>query len=227
MRLLWDGRSTPLGSSLGSGRVDAEEHIGHDETVVLYTDGLVERRDVGLDEMLDRLSKTAAGAAGTSPARLVDGILSELLTDSLDDDVCMLAVRLVAADHFSRSLPATPNDVAALRRALDTWLTGIPVEPGARRDLVLAVAEATANAAEHAYGFDGTGIIRVDVRCEDDGTLSASVTDEGAWREPVDDPERRRGILIMRALVADVSFASDARGTIVHMRLPVSVGASP
>jgi serine/threonine-protein kinase RsbW len=222
-RLLWDGRSTPLGSSLGSIRVEAEERVAHDETVILYTDGLVERRDVGLDAMLERLVDAATAAAGSSPARLVDGILSMLTADSLEDDVCMLAVRFVAADHFTRTLPAAPNDVAALRRELDGWLSHLAVPAIARRDLVLAVAEAAANAAEHAYGFDGAGVIRVDVRREEDGALSASVADEGTWREPVEDLERGRGIRIIRALVDDVSIASDARGTVVHMRLPVEV----
>jgi anti-sigma regulatory factor (Ser/Thr protein kinase) len=136
----------------------------------------------------------------------------------------MLAVRLISADHFSRSVPATPNDVAELRRSLDAWLDRLGVPTVARRDLVLAVAEAAANAAEHAYAFDGTGSIRVDVRREDDGTLSASVTDEGTWREPVESPERGRGIKIIRALMEDVSIVSDARGTVVHMRRPTATG---
>jgi anti-sigma regulatory factor (Ser/Thr protein kinase) len=96
----------------------------------------------------------------------------------------------------------------------------------ARRDLVLAVAEAAANAAEHAYAFDGTGSIRVDVHREEDGSLTASVTDEGTWREPIDDPERGRGLLIIRSLMDDVDIASDARGTVVRMRLPTGVGAT-
>jgi hypothetical protein len=53
----------------------------------------VERRDVGLDAMLERLVDAATAAAGSSPARLVDRILSMLTADSLEDDVCMLAVR--------------------------------------------------------------------------------------------------------------------------------------
>jgi serine/threonine-protein kinase RsbW len=223
-RYLWEGRSTPLGCSLGSWRTEAEATLARDETVVLYTDGLVERRDAGLDAMLSELIDAASAAAGSSPARIVDGILSALLADSLEDDVCMLAVRLISADHFSRSVPATPNDVAELRRSLDAWLDRLGVPTVARRDLVLAVAEAAANAAEHAYAFDGTGSIRVDVRREDDGTLSASVTDEGTWREPVESPERGRGIKIIRALMEDVSIVSDARGTVVHMRRPIATG---
>jgi serine/threonine-protein kinase RsbW len=223
-RYLWDGRSTPLGCSLGSTRAESEDALAHGETVVLYTDGLVERRNVGLDAMLARLADAAREAAGSSPARLVDGVLSTMLADSLEDDVCMLAFRLVTADHFSRALIASPGDVAAFRRALDAWLGDLRVPEMPRRDLVLAVAEAAANAAEHAYGFDGAGSIRVDVRREEDGTLSASVTDEGTWREPVESTERGRGIKIMRALMDDVAISSDARGTVVQMRLPVESG---
>lgn len=224
-RFLWDGRSTPLGSSLGSVRVEGEERLARDETVLLYTDGLIERRDRGLDAMLEELAVAARARAGASPEQLVDGILSALLTASLQDDVCVLAFRRASARHFSRSLPASPHEVAALRRALDAWLVDQGVPTDTQRDLVLAVSEVVANAAEHAYAFDGVGTIRVDVRREDNGALAASVADDGRWREPSGRPERGRGLLIVRALVPEVSIAAEARGTVVHLRLPAEIGA--
>jgi serine/threonine-protein kinase RsbW len=225
VRFLWEGRSTPLGSSLGTMRVEGVESLAHDETLVLYTDGLVERRGVGLDAMLERLGEAAQAAAAVSPSRLVDGILARMLTGSLDDDVCMLAVRRVAAEHFSRTFPATPQEVASFRHSLESWLAEGGVPTAMQRGVVLAVSEAAANAAEHAYGFDGAGAIRVDVHREEDGSLTASVSDEGTWRAPAENPERGRGLLIIRSLMDDVDIASDARGTVVRMRLPAEVGA--
>ncbi len=224
-RFLWEGRSTPLGSSLGTQRAEGEELLALDETLVLYTDGLIERRNVGLDAMLERLGEAARAAVAASPARVVEGILATLLGDALQDDVCVLAVRRVDLDHFSRSFPAAPRDVAVLRRSLDAWLDGQRVAATVRRDFVLAVSEAAANAAEHAYGFDATQTVRVDVHRDEDGSLTAAVTDEGAWREPTESPERGRGLLIIRALVDDVSIVSDARGTVVRLRIPSPVGA--
>jgi serine/threonine-protein kinase RsbW len=218
-RLLWEGRSAPLGSSLGNGRVQADVEIEPDETLLLYTDGLVERRRVGLDAMLERLVESAETFAGSSADELVAGLLDALgLEDSLDD-VCLLALRRIAVDRFERVLPALRDEIPLLRHALDEWLEEHVVADAARRDLVLAVSEAAANAAEHAYAFDGEGRVAVEVWM-DDGALLASVRDSGRWREPVTSSDRGRGRRIIEALMDEVSILSDERGTIVRMRRP-------
>ena len=63
-RFLWDGRSTPLGSSIGGTRIEAVYELAPDETLVLYTDGLIERRSTGIDVMLDALLDAAARIGG-------------------------------------------------------------------------------------------------------------------------------------------------------------------
>ncbi|MFF2569311.1 PP2C family protein-serine/threonine phosphatase [Streptomyces sp. NPDC058084] len=64
------------------------------DTLLLYTDGLVERRHEGLGPGLARLVTTAERIAGQeSPELLVDGLLGTALGDT-DDDTSLVAVRV-------------------------------------------------------------------------------------------------------------------------------------
>jgi serine phosphatase RsbU (regulator of sigma subunit) len=63
-------------------------------TVVLYTDGLVERRRESLDEGLGRLLDAAEEYAGLGPNQFGDAIRARMAPDP-DDDVAMLTVRVV------------------------------------------------------------------------------------------------------------------------------------
>jgi serine/threonine-protein kinase RsbW len=93
-RLLWDGRSPPLGAygGLAADREEAELPLDPGARLLLYTDGLVERRCRALDVGLDRLVAAFARRRDASPAALVSD-LPELLLDGADndDDVCLLA----------------------------------------------------------------------------------------------------------------------------------------
>ena len=149
---------------------------------------------------------------------MVDALLDELLAGDSPDDVCVLALRRVAVERFERAFPATPTELTQLRHALDGWLVGLDVEAERRRDLVLAVSEAAVNAAEHAYDFDGVGVVTVEVRVSEDGELRASISDAGRWRVPSDRSDRGHGTHIIRALMDDVSIKSRSGGTVVRMQ---------
>jgi PAS domain S-box-containing protein len=70
-------------------QVTADVHPG--ATLVLYTDGLVERRTQGLDEGLDRLVTTVEGLVGASADELLDGVMASMLEgEEARDDVCVL-----------------------------------------------------------------------------------------------------------------------------------------
>lgn len=99
--LLWDGRSMPLG--LGSGRVEAEVTLDPRDRLVLYTDGLVERRNRSLRAGLDALAE--ATAALLEPPGSVGSLVDELLThaDVERDDVCVLVM------SWSPPRPATTS----------------------------------------------------------------------------------------------------------------------
>ena len=94
-RLLWEARSLPLDAYVESGpRAEAEELLPPDSLVLLYTDGLIERRGRTLTEGLDRLLAEVAGRRGRPPAELAPAIVRALHDPEHADDVCLLAALL-------------------------------------------------------------------------------------------------------------------------------------
>jgi anti-sigma regulatory factor (Ser/Thr protein kinase) len=114
---------------------------------------------------------------------------------------------------------ADAHSAAAIRREFSDWLGRyFTLDPRQASDVVLAVNEAMANAAEYAYlASDRPGTMHV--RALYDGsasTLSVTVTDEGAWRssDPANSgPKRGRGIPLMHALADQATFDSSQAGT--------------
>jgi phosphoserine phosphatase RsbU/P len=97
-RFLWEGRSVPLGVSWGG--VDAPRSEGvyqlpPDSTIVLYTDGLIERRTEALDVGLDRLASIAPRYAGPATAAVAEAIVQAMGAGGHHDDVCVLMARLL------------------------------------------------------------------------------------------------------------------------------------
>jgi serine phosphatase RsbU (regulator of sigma subunit) len=96
--LFMEGRSTPLGvTAPGSIREQAKLTLEPGGGLLLYTDGLVERRDEAIDVSLERLLAEIRDEPGASPARLVDALLGGLMdARTVDDDVCVLSFRLTS-----------------------------------------------------------------------------------------------------------------------------------
>ena len=225
-RFLWEGRSPPLGSVLGRSRREADDRLDEGETLMLYTDGLVERRTVGLDEQLERLAFVAAEQPAES-AETVDRIFDAMLVgEEQEDDACLLMIhRLASASGFSYSFPAAPAELRALRGSLDAWLERVGADEGSRRSIVLAVSEAASNAIEHAYSSDGRGVVVVDASIDGSRDVEVEVRDAGAWRQPVADTARGRGTPIMRASMDEVVVEHGRTGTVVRMRRSLREGA--
>jgi serine phosphatase RsbU (regulator of sigma subunit) len=65
------------------------------DTLVLYTDGLIERRGEDIDAGLHRLTDTLADNPRTSPNRLADTLLHRLgVSGGGDDDIALIVARL-------------------------------------------------------------------------------------------------------------------------------------
>ncbi|GGR61073.1 SpoIIE family protein phosphatase [Streptomyces roseolus] len=91
-RFLEDGSGLLLGMDPDVPRRSAYDAVPAGATVLLYTDGLIERRDESLSDAMERLRHHAAGLAREPLDVLCDELLIGLGADSTDD-IAILAVR--------------------------------------------------------------------------------------------------------------------------------------
>ncbi|HET7533515.1 MAG TPA: SpoIIE family protein phosphatase [Nocardioidaceae bacterium] len=68
-------------------------------TLLLYTDGLIERRGESIDEGLAKLTEVVDRLSGLPLGVMCDRLLAELLPENHDDDVALVAVRLRTPDE--------------------------------------------------------------------------------------------------------------------------------
>ncbi len=85
-----------LGVDPTSERTEHVAELSIGSTVLLYTDGLIERRGAHLDDSIDALSVVLESLAGRPLEELCDEILTALVGDRNEDDVAILAVRIHA-----------------------------------------------------------------------------------------------------------------------------------
>lgn len=93
---LWGGRSTPLAASPRTEpRPEAEVVLRESSRLLLYTDGLIERRARDIDDGFALLAATAARLHDRPVDEMADRLVEELLADEDHrDDVCLLAICL-------------------------------------------------------------------------------------------------------------------------------------
>jgi serine phosphatase RsbU (regulator of sigma subunit) len=97
--LAWDGRSAPLGLTLPGGRPEGELTLRPGDQLLLYTDGLIERRARPLGDGLDALLAVASELRHLPATELVDTLTARLLIDERSaDDVCVLLLRWCGPD---------------------------------------------------------------------------------------------------------------------------------
>lgn len=181
-----------------------------------YTDGLVERRGVDIDE---RFAQLCASVFADEADSVCTAVMRSLVgSESASDDIALIALR-VRGDEGQAALdihvPAVPASLTHIRTALRRWLVNASVTSDDATDILLALGEATANAVEHAYG-PGRGTVSVHVALDGSDVL-ATVSDVGRWR-PARGENRGRGTTIMKECMDDVDVRSDASGTTVTMR---------
>jgi serine phosphatase RsbU (regulator of sigma subunit) len=83
-----------LGVNAATRRAEPSMDLQPGTTVLLYTDGLVERRDSTLDEGTARLVEQVRDLADRPLPELCDALLERLLRGTPQDDVALVAVRL-------------------------------------------------------------------------------------------------------------------------------------
>jgi PAS domain S-box-containing protein len=184
-------------------------------TVVLYTDGLIERAGENIDRGLGRLAEAVRGAP-TGTEELCDHVLAQLVPDGgTPDDVALLTLRTVPmTDRFHTEFPAAPESLASMRAVLRRWLQHIGGDEREVAEIVTACGEAATNAIEHA-GAGGGASFEVSGQAERGGVRIA-VRDHGEWRVPRAG-DQGRGLSMMRALMDSVAVTPTPGGTTVRL----------
>ena len=193
--------------------------------LVLYSDGLIERRSARIDHGLERLALACAQLVDAPIESVCDHLFAALGVESARaDDVVVLAVRLdpLPSRAFRRVFPARPEELRELRAAVRAWLNERQIEDPTLSAVLLAVGEACANAIEHAYAGSEPGDVSVEIEEDAQRSLVVVVRDFGRLRQPWQSTDRGRGTAIMSQLVTDFSRDSTPTGTTVRFRLPMS-----
>jgi PAS domain S-box-containing protein len=188
--------------------------------LLLYTDGLVERRREPIDEGMTRLRAPVERCWSLPLRRVKTTVFGDLVDDGANDDIALVAVRTVgASEHlFADAFRARATELRPARRRLRAWLEERGFAADACDETLLAVGEAVANAIEHGSTHPDD-VVRVEAAFDGDD-LIISITDSGRWQPGIEGyfSGRGRGHLLMRALTADVDVESDQHGTIVTLR---------
>ncbi|MET7403423.1 SpoIIE family protein phosphatase, partial [Dactylosporangium sp. NPDC005572] len=216
---LWDARSGPIGTTAGSRlRTEAALTVPRGSRLLLYTDGLVERRGERIQDGLDRLA-ALAGERRDADLDELTGQVSDALVPSEGghDDMCLLAVEFHDAPRFHAVVPARMPELSGMRGELDRWLAGQGVAEYERLRVVLAASEAVANAIAHAYDHDPTRHVTVAVSV-DAGAVTVRVADTGRWRPPRTTTGRGHGMVLIGRMMDDLVIDRGAGGTTVLMR---------
>lgn len=174
----------------GSGaRAESRHELLPGDVLVLYTDGLIERRDRTLRKGLDLLVEATSRVGSADAAGVGEDLLAQL-ADGPEDDIALVVVRVPDPAQDAQgassprrrrwSLPSEPGSIArarqAVRRTCLAW--GITDVPAAE----LVVSELVANAVLHGWGhvvlrlFDTGSGLRIEV---EDSNPAPPVTTDG------------------------------------------------
>lgn len=128
--------------------------------------------------------------------------------------------------RFSLALPSRALSVSLIRRMLGDALRGLGVSEDCVADILVATSEACTNVIQHSHASARYQVVAV--IGDDDCALEIIDFGRGfpqpengraAPAVPEHEAESGRGIRIMRALVDDLGFDTDAdRGTVVHLQ---------
>ncbi|GLP73961.1 hypothetical protein TUM20983_10710 [Mycobacterium antarcticum] len=209
--------SVPLGVQRSGPRPQAAKLLSPSSVLMLYTDGLVERRDGLIDNGIEQAGRVLAANIDAPAEAVADAVLRDLAPkDGFDDDVAIVVYRRPPAP-LDVDVRATPDQLSDIRGQLARWLnaTGIPEDLAG--DIVLVVNEACTNSIEHGYRATKPGRMLVCAEAKGRG-ICIRITDFGSWKLPDANPRTRgRGVPLMRAVSGKVTLDGTSTGTTVTM----------
>jgi serine phosphatase RsbU (regulator of sigma subunit)/anti-sigma regulatory factor (Ser/Thr protein kinase) len=215
--MLEGGHTIALGIRPNWQRPEGHTVMPARSTLMLYTDGLVERRRRSFDVGLSHVTALLQDGRASTLDDLADQVMADLAPGGgYQDDVVLLLYRhpgplnLAFPPHASHLLPA--------RNALRDWLTRVGVVQEEFMNVLVAAGEAVANAIEHGHRHRPEGKVTLDAIALADH-VRLTIADTGTWRPPEQgtNNHRGRGIALMRALMHEVTIDSDAAGTTVRL----------
>ena len=223
-RIEWldGGRSFPLAVLRNARRTEVTRSLPGRSTLLLYTDGLVERRRVTFDAGMAQAGQALRQGQDAGVEDLAGRVMSGMAPPGgYEDDVALVLVR--HPGPFDVTFPASRGQLTPVRAALRAWLGSCGLSRRMIQDVLVAAGEACANAIEHGH-LDAPG---QPIRFQAEATvtrLRLTVSDSGRWRpaRAAADPLRGHGIALMRALMEQVTIEQAATGTTVGMEVPIT-----
>jgi PAS domain S-box-containing protein len=213
-RFLEGATSVPLGVLPFPSYETVTSTMEPGSSLVLFTDGLIERPgeliDDGMAELAARVSE-----APDDPDAVCNHLLATLVPrGGATDDVAILTLRnLPVSDRFRAGFKAEPESLSQMRSLLRRWLRHAGAGQRAIAEVTTACGEAATNAIEHsgaAGNFEISGRVGA-------GEIELTVRDRGHWRQPREG-DQGRGLSLMRALMDTVEVMPSPGGTTVRLR---------
>lgn len=222
----------PIGWPGAGSHEVVEGALGRADSLVLYTDGLIEStKDIiaGLDALEVTASQTADFPASQQARILVDRALEGAARR--DDSLAVVVRRRPppatmprhSLGPFNHRLSRSLAGVGLARDLLRDWLVRVPVEDDTVGDLLLVASELCSNGIKHASWQRDGAVLRawvdgadVLIEVEDDGGgLSLPYLDE----EPPDpDAERGRGLWLVHTLTDELTQDDTETRNLVRCR---------
>jgi anti-anti-sigma factor len=186
-----------VGVAVDATRTDSVVTVAPGTTVLLYTDGLVERRDRSARDGIEELQDALRDLAHLELEELCDAVLARMVPDGAQDDVALLAVQVRPARSPAPGPAGPPTQRALGTAATEPEARGerFPIGPdtpladargwaaeraealgAAGEQLVLVTlltSEVVSNATRHGDGVGRLEVIAVD------GGVRISVSDDG------------------------------------------------
>ena len=206
----------PVGVTTEAHYAEATHTLEAGSTLVLYTDGLVERRGVSIQHGLDQLGAEVVAVADADLDALCDRVLASLLDGGqVADDVALLMMRIVpfSGAPLRVRVPAEARLLGEVRGSVRRWLAESGVAERDAQEILVAAGEACANVVQHAYGAT-PGELELTVELLDD-VVTVSVRDHGAWR-PAADRGGGWGLQLITSLMETVDLEHED-GTSLRM----------
>lgn len=220
--MLTDAASVPLAVRRDEPRPQGSRVLPPGSTLMLFTDGLVERKHESIDDGIARAAGFLMQTMKLPLDAVADAVLGKLApAGGYDDDVAMVIYRH-RPSLLRIETKATADQLANIRHRLTAWLRVADVPDALNADVVLVVNEACTNCVEHAYRGHRVGTMLLEARIAD-GEVRARVADSGSWKTPAANPGNGgRGLVLMRALSDAMELDTTQTGTTVDIgfRIP-------